>query len=496
MAFVLGKLKFVFRCKKISFKNSLPKRCWASFPNISTINSIYTSEKFGQIRVEGWIIGIRKLKELLFIDVSDGSCPKKLQLTVDKNKVPKDLSYGASVKASGLLQTNKNNQIEVLVDDIKLVGKCHLNDGYPFAQRTPYNPNHDREFIHLRPRTQPFSSLLRIRHKIFLTFNELLDSDGFFNINIPVLTTNDCEGGGEVFMVKPDNNSLIKDMIKENKIEKQNEDEVFFGSKTYLTVSGQLHLEAVSRALKKVYSLGPTFRAENSRSRLHLSEFYMLEAEIAFINNINDINSVIELLLKKSIDKILSNYSEEIQSYYKLTGIKHEEQLNILNRILNENFTTITYNEAFDILDKKRNLFKQYPKKDETFSKEHELYLVEYNNGIPIFIVEWPEKSKPFYMKSVENLSDKVEAVDLLCPNVGELCGGGVREDNYDILKQKLMKENLDSKLDWYLQLRNFGNVRTGGFGMGFERFLQLLLGITNIKDTIPFPRWPHNCKL
>lgn len=195
---------------------------------------------------QGWVTGIRKTKELYFIDVNDGSCAKKLQITIEKTKAPKNISYGSSVKANGLLQTNKNNQIEVLVDDINVIGECNLNCGYPFTQRMPYNPNHEREFIHLRPRTKSFGSLLRIRHKCSLILNNILDEEGFINVNAPILTSNDCEGGGEVFMVKPDNNDLIKEMIKESESDKS-EENIFFNNKTFLTVSGQLHLEAAVR---------------------------------------------------------------------------------------------------------------------------------------------------------------------------------------------------------------------------------------------------------
>lgn len=284
------------------------------------------------------------------------------------------------------------------------------------------------------------------------------------------------EGAGELFLVKPNSKDILKAMQKG-----LSEEETYFNTKAYLTVSGQLHLEAVARALTKVYTFGSTFRAENSKSRLHLSEFRMLEAELAFINSIDTIMDEVELLIKNVTKDMFEKGASDM----------HEMQCHEV-QWLNENFTRMTYNEAINILQTNMKSFKD-SNIPTALTKEHELFLVEHNNNIPIFIINWPKENKPFYMKECKNDASKVAAMDLLVPIVGELVGGSMREDDFAKLESKLPST---SDLSWYLELRKYGNVPTGGFGMGFERFLQCVLNIPNIKDTLPFPRWPHNCTL
>lgn len=296
-------------------------------------------------------------------------------------------------------------------------------------------------------------------------------------MHTPILTSNDCEGAGEVFKVLPESNSLMKTMLKEG----QNQDEAYFNRKTFLTVSGQLHLEAAAHGLSKVYTFGPTFRAENSKSRFHLSEFYMIEAEIAFVDNVQVLTRFVEDLLKKVTGKLFGQMGEDFDR------CQGSEECPWLNK----EFPTITYKQAVDILNNKTDNFKESFNPNEGFSKEHELFLVKQFDNIPVFVINWPKEMKPFYMK--ENPDGTVAAFDLLCPTVGELVGGSLRENDYNNLSRKTPKDN---NLDWYLELRKFGSVKTGGFGLGFERYLQTILGISNIKDTIPFPRWPHNCSL
>lgn len=239
-----------------------------------------------------------------------------------------------------------------------------------------------------------------------------------------------------------------------------------------------------------VFCFGPTFRAENSQSRRHLAEFYMVEAEAVFIHNIQDLLKIMEKLIKQVSLKLLNDCENEI----KTISSKNEDSLTY--DYLNKEFGVITYEQAIDVLRRSNEKFVHEPKYGDNLAKEHELYLVQYNGGCPIFVIDWPKEIKPFYMKRVVGDNSKVSGVDLLVSGVGELCGGSLREDDYDILSQRLFENNLHEKLNWYLELRKFGNIPTGGFGMGFERFLQMLLGIPSIKDVIPFPRWPHNCKL
>lgn len=429
------------------------------------------------VKVQGWVHAVRKMKNNIFIDIADGSTPKLFQVVVPKGTKPDKLSYGSSITAEGKLALTPNGRIELRADNLVVIGTCDVMDGYPFAPRKTYPEEYVRRYLHLRPRTKTFQSVLRLRDIASASIESHLRNKGFINIHTPILTSNDCEGAGELFLVKPCSKDLLEKMQKPD----VSEEEAYFNTKTFLTVSGQLHLEAIVRGLTKVYTFGPTFRAENSKSRLHLSEFRMLEAEVAFVNSIDNVMDDVELLIKNVTKDIFEKGASDM----------HEMQCHEL-QWLNKTFTRMTYDEAVNILKANSKCF-QHSDISGTFTKEHELFLIEHNNNIPIFIVNWPKESKPFYMKECENDASKVAAMDLLVPIVGELVGGSIREDDYEKLQSKLP---LTSNLSWYLELRKYGNVPTGGFGMGFERYLQCLFNIPNIKDTLPFPRWPHNCSL
>ncbi|XP_017892798.1 probable asparagine--tRNA ligase, mitochondrial isoform X2 [Ceratina calcarata] len=418
------------------------------------------------------------MKDNIFVDIMDGSTPKMLQVVIPKSEKPEKLSYGCSIRAEGTLALSPNGRIELHANNVAVIGSCDVMDGYPFAPRKQYPEDYVRQYLHLRPRTRKFSSLLRLRDLASATFENYLRNKGFISMHTPVLTSNDCEGAGELFLVKPDSKDLSNSMRKEG----LTEEESYFNTKTFLTVSGQLHLEAVSRAFTKVYTFGPTFRAENSKSRLHLSEFRMLEAELAFVNDINVIMDEVELMIKYVLKEIFEKGASDIE----VIGGQDVQWLT-------EKFARITYDDAIDILQNNANSLEKSITYGDSLSKEHELFLVKRNNNIPVFIINWPKEGKPFYMKECEDDSSKVAAMDLLVPTVGELVGGSIREDDYEKLKSKLP---LTTDLAWYLELRKYGNVSTGGFGMGFERFLQYAFNIPNIKDTLPFPRWPHNCSL
>ncbi|VVC32298.1 Hypothetical protein CINCED_3A015762 [Cinara cedri] len=432
---------------------------------------------------------MRKMKENIFIDLDDGSTHHRLQVVIPKNKTPASLTYGCSFEVEGVLIKNPSSKLELVAENINVCGPCVVQDGYPFAPRKTYHPDYVRQHLHIRPRTVTFSSLLRLRDKMSSAVRNRFFEENFVEINTPVLSSNDCEGAGEVFAVRPDSNSLIKEMASHDH---QSPMEAYFNNQTYLTVSGQLHLECMARALNKVYTLGPTFRAENSKSRLHLSEFYMIEAEQAFIDNTEDLLNVIEKTISTVVKQLLDESGDELKHYRKVTSASND---NDPVNLIKVPYEVISYQKACDVL-KKENSFKNPIIRGKPLTKEHELFLVKYNGQKPIFVVDWPKHLKPFYTKAKFNDDSMVSAVDLLCPNVGELCGGSVREDDYDSLKEKLSFVGLEDKLDWYLELRKFGNVSTAGFGIGFERFLQVVLDVQNIKDTIPFPRWPHNCKM
>ncbi|XP_011305448.1 probable asparagine--tRNA ligase, mitochondrial [Fopius arisanus] len=446
-----------------------------SFSNISEANA---KESLGKrTRVQGWVRAVRKMKDNIFLDINDGSTSQHLQIVLNRDLKPENLCYGSSVSVIGEISSAPNGRAEVRAENIEVLGSCDL-DSYPFLPRKQYTQEYIREHLHLRPRTRQFSSVLRLRDLATSAVGEHMRKRGFVNIHTPILTSNDCEGAGEIFTVMPNSNALIESMKKED----NSREETYFNTKTFLTVSGQLHLEILARALSRVYTFGPTFRAENSKSRLHLSEFYMIEAEMAFVDDIEDIAAEAELLVKGITSTLFERGTIDAQNLGAVPPVW-----------LDKPFGVFSYDEAFDILERHSDKFSVGVKRGEALSKEHELFLVEFNGGIPVFILNWPKNIKPFYMKECKDDDTKVAAMDLLAPQVGELFGGSLREDNFEKLEAKIPST---ADITWYLDLRKYGNVPTGGYGMGFERYLQAVLGIANIKDVIPFPRWPHNCSL
>lgn len=444
--------------------------------NYSLICSLLENPNVGNdAEVKGWVKNLRNQKQNIFADINDGSCSQKLQVIIPKHLKPESLTYGSSVHILGKLSTGPKGQLELVANSVNVLGECVVADGYPFNPRTTHPSEYIRQFLHFRSRTNYIAAILRVRNTVNKHIHDYFASKSYIHINTPILTSNDCEGAGEVFKVQPENEQTIKEMMQEGK----NHDSVYFGSKTFLTVSGQLHLEAVCRGMGNVYTLGPTFRAENSKSRLHLSEFYMLEAELAFCNTLEELQNAIEEFVKYVfISTIKSNEAD--------LNIIEKGNIKTLNWI-EKPFITITYDEAKEILSKKKLIISN----ENGINKEQELALVEYFK-VPVFIVGWPRELKSFYMKENQDDSTKVDALDLLMPVTGEVVGGSLREDNYEKLKSKLPSD----RLQWYLDLRKFGNIPTGGFGLGIERLLQVLCGVNNIKDTLPFPRWPHNCDM
>jgi asparaginyl-tRNA synthetase len=328
--------------------------------------------------------------------------------------------------------------------------------------------------------------MLRCRHNLTNIINNYLFREGFIQIHTPILTSNDCEGAGEVFTVKPDSDKLLKTMRRK---ETDKDDEIYFNRKVFLTVSGQLHIEAMSHGLARAYTLGPTFRAENSKSSVHLSEFYMLELEESFIESIEDVIRTISRFFKVVSKEFLDTSAAEVTRIN-----KSNKSFNIDEHFkwLEKDFQVMTYNDAFEIITNHQDKFKNPPKFEDGLSKENEIFLATHCNG-PCYVIDWPKNQKSFYMRQRKDNPEIVEALDFIIPHIGEVAGGSVREDNYDVLKSKMPP---DDSLKWYLDLRKYGSVTTGGFGMGFERYLQFLLNIHSIKDVIPFPRWAHNCSM
>lgn len=365
----------------------------------SAISDVLSSKKpQDKILVKGWVKALRKQKQNVFVDLTDGSCKNKLQILINSAVKPPNLTTGSSVSVSGILSETPKGELELVARDVEITGECVVTDGYPFAPRKIYPAEYIRQYLHFRPRTNKFASLLRVRNSATKAVHDYFDGEGFFNIHTPVLTANDCEGAGEVFSVQPENKALIKEMIKKG----QNPDEAYFDSKAFLTVSGQLQLEAAAHGLSKVYTFGPTFRAENSKSRLHLSEFYMIEAESAFVSNLEDIMDIIENLIKSCTKNVLNKNRADFETF------KTDPEINFNLNWVDKPFAVLTYEEAFAILEKNNfKLTSQFNKK-EGLSKEHELFLVQHCGDVLTFVINWPKEIKPFYMKQCVNDPTKV----------------------------------------------------------------------------------------
>lgn len=341
------------------------------------------------------------MKELIFLDINDGSCSSNLQLVCSKKDKEK-ISFGASLEAKGILSETPKGQLEIKVDDYKILGECPADSNYPFVAKQSYQPEYIRQNLQYRSRVGSFNSALRCRHNLTNIINNYLSKEGFIQIHTPILTGNDCEGAGEVFTVQPESEDLLKSMKRKDRPDDPSN--IFFDKKVYLTVSGQLHLEAMAHGLSNVYTFGPTFRAENSKSPVHLSEFYMLELEESFINSIHDVSSTITKMMKSVSKEFVDKSVADIQSINKGNkSWKLEEQF----QWIENDFPTITYDDALKILEQNKSKLKQPASKEDGLSKEQELFLAKYFNG-PLFVVDWPKQMKSFYMRQKKDNTNLV----------------------------------------------------------------------------------------
>uniref|UniRef100_A0AAY5F5U1 asparagine--tRNA ligase n=1 Tax=Electrophorus electricus TaxID=8005 RepID=A0AAY5F5U1_ELEEL len=425
---------------------------------------------------QGWVRSVRSQKNNLFLHVSDGSSLEPLQVVASADLNTRGLTFGCAVDITGSLEKSPSQRqtVELQAHHIKVVGECSfvLQD-FPFKIKGHHSLEYIRQFPHLRCRTNTFSSLLRIRSEATAAVHSYFRDNGFVQIHTPVITSNDCEGAGNLFQVEPAGSDDIAD-----------KDDHFFSVPSYLTVSAQLHLEVMAGAFPAVYSFGPAFRAENSQSRRHLAEFYMVEAEICFTDSLKDVMKLMEDVFKSSTAHLLSNCAEDVWLFHKSISICFV-------------FNSISYTEAIDILNRSAQPFTFSPKWGCDLQTEHEKFLVKHCGNVPVFVTDYPYDLKPFYTRdNQDHPRHTVAALDLLVPGVGELCGGSLREERLDLLKARLARAGLESSYAWYLQLRQFGSVPHGGFGLGFERYLQCVLGVDNIKDTIPFARFSRSCLL
>ena len=468
----------------------------------SKINSLDESNVGSEILISGWVRTKRQSKNVSFLSVNDGSSINNLQVVIDMHSFDisfvDDISSGCSVSIFGRLEKSegKNQSLELNASKINILGLADP-EKYPI-QPKKHSFEFLREVAHLRPRTNTFSAIFRIRHSIIYSIHKFFNDRGFFNIHTPIITSSDAEGAGEMFKVTSLN-------LNDKKLDFKND---FFSKAVNLTVSGQLNAELGALALSEVYTFGPTFRAENSNTSKHLAEFWMIEPEMAFYD-INDNMDLAEDMLKYVIKYVLDNCNDdliflenlEINEEKSLPQIKRNE-FNLTDRlsnVLNKKFDRITYTEAFDILrnskPNKKNKFEfNVDEWGIDFQSEHERFLVEKYFKNPVIVKDYPKKIKAFYMRSNDD-NKTVAAMDVLFPNVGEIIGGSQREERLDNLSMRMEEMNISKEdLNWYLDTRRFGSVVHSGFGLGLERLVQFITGMKNIRDVIPFPRTPGNC--
>ena len=439
-----------------------------------------------EITLEGWIKNHRKQKEFGFIDFSDGTCFLHVQLVYDNKLSSFDeitkFRVGSAIRVVGTVveSVGSGQKFEVQVKNIELLGDCP--EDYPMQPK-----RHSNEFLreqaYLRPRVNLFQAVFRVRSVAAMAIHTYFQSRGYVYAHTPLITSNDGEGAGEMFQI------TTLDLDRIAKTGKVDYDKDFFGKKVGLTVTGQLEAETFAMAFKKTYTFGPTFRAENSNTKTHASEFWMIEPEIAFCD-LNGLMDIEEDMLKFIVKYVLENCKDEMNFFDKFV---ENGLLDKLNKLVNSKFTRIKHEEVIKILKEADVKWEFQPEYGEDIAKEHEKYITEYFNG-PVFIKNWPKDIKAFYMK--QNADGKtVAAVDLEVPGAGELIGGSQREENYDKLLGRMKELGMkEEDFEWYLNLRKFGGCVHSGFGMGFERLLIYLTGVDNIRDVIPYPRTPNNC--
>ncbi|MCH5166402.1 MAG: asparagine--tRNA ligase [Erysipelotrichales bacterium] len=446
---------------------------------------LFKNKQIGEnVTVEGWIRNHRDQKNFGFIDFSDGTCQEHLQIVYD-DSLPnfdeiKKLLVGCAIEASGTIIESKGSQdIELQATSIKILGTCPSD--YPLQAKGRPTREFLREIAYLRPRTNLFQAVFRVRSIAAYAIHKYFQERGYVYFHAPIITASDCEGAGEMFQVT----TLPLDELK-GKLDYTKD---FFGKLAGLTVSGQLEAETFALSYKKTYTFGPTFRAENSNTKVHASEFWMIEPEMAFCDLEGDMD-VMEDMLKYVVKYVLDNAPQEIDLFDKFVekGLKEK-----LERLVNSEFTRIDHKDVITILKKANVEWEFEPEYGQDIAKEHEKYITDYFNG-PVFIKNWPKDIKAFYMKQNSD-NETVAAVDLEVPGAGELMGGSQREENYEKLLNRMEELNMEtSALDWYLNLRKYGGCVHSGFGMGFERLLIYLTGVENIRDVIPYPRTPGNC--
>ena len=441
-----------------------------------------------EICVKGWVRTKRGNKHVAFIALNDGSTIKNIQVVADVEKFSEDLlkriTTGACLRVNGLLveSMGKGQSVEIQANEIEVYGEADV-ETYPL-QKKGHTLEFLREIAHLRPRTNTFSAVFRVRHAMAYAIHKYFNDRGFFYWHSPLITASDCEGAGEMFQVT----TLDLDNLPrvEGKIDYSQD---FFGRHTSLTVSGQLEGELGAMSLGKIYTFGPTFRAENSNTPRHLSEFWMIEPEMAFFE-IEDNMDLAEDFIKYLVKYALENCQDDLEF---LQSMYDKELLERLRFVVDNQFVRLTYTEAIEILSQAKQKFEFPIHWGVDLQSEHERYLVEKHFKSPVIITDYPKEIKAFYMKQNED-GKTVRGMDVLFPLIGEIIGGSQREENMDKLLARMAEVGIEAKdMDWYLDTRRFGSAPHSGFGLGFERLLLFVTGMSNIRDVIPFPRYPKN---
>ncbi len=473
------------------------------------VAGILKETEFGkEVNVKGWVRTRRGNKFVNFIALNDGSSIHNLQIVADVPKFDEELikriTTGAAISVNGTLSESAGSgqKVEIQATSIEVVGDCNA-DEYPL-QPKKHSLEFLREIAHLRFRTNTFGAIARVRHSMIFAVHKFFTEKGFYNIHTPIITASDAEGAGEMFRVTTlDVNNMPKKEDGEIDFSKD-----FFGKATNLTVSGQLEGELAALAMSEIYTFGPTFRAENSNTTRHLAEFWMIEPEMAFCD-LNDNMDLAEEFTKYLINYALENCTEDLE--FLSTRLQEEEKgkkadersmelIEKLRFVADNDYIRLTYTEAIDILmnskPQKKGKFK-YPITGfgSDLQSEHERFLVEKHFKKPLILTDYPMSIKAFYMKQSDD-GKTVRAMDVLFPQIGEIIGGSQREESYDKLVERMRVLDLpEEEMSWYLDTRRFGSVPHSGFGLGFERLMLFVTGMTNIRDVIPFPRTPNNAE-
>jgi len=443
-----------------------------------------------EVTLSGWVKTLRDSKNFGFIEINDGSCFKNVQIVFDDTlsnfEEIRKLTIISSIEVTGTVVKTENAKqpFEIKASNIKIINLA--DSSYPL-QKKRHSFEYLRTVAHLRPRTNTFNAVFRVRSVLSYAIHKYLQEHGFVYVHTPLITSSDCEGAGEMFNVS----TLDVENLPKTEDGKVDYSKDFFGRPAHLTVSGQLDVETFAFAFRNVYTFGPTFRAENSNTVKHASEFWMIEPEMCFAD-LTDYMDVAEDMLKYVISYVLENCPDEMNFF---NSFIDNTLLERLNNIVNSDFGRISYTEAVEILKEHNNEF-QFPVDWGTdLQTEHERYLSEKIFKKPVFVTDYPAEIKAFYMKQNDD-GKTVAAADLLAPGIGEIIGGSQREDNLEVLEEKIKKFGLNKEdYWWYLDLRRYGSAPHAGFGLGFERLIMYVTGMGNIRDVIPFARTPKNCE-